>query len=471
MSGSVASSAIGRRPEGRASRSIRDRYDIVVVGAGLGGLTAAAFLCRFGYDVLVLESAEMVGGRCAVREVDGVSFSVGANTFAFRVCEILATLGVRLPRVPASNRIIFPSLDLAYPLTASTVMRLWQSGVRVSAMLRALVLSRTRRVTAEKWSYLDLLEARIPSPPLRELLLLEAWYLGADPTLLAPSVFDGFTGHRYGYDRPFCPTEGPTAIGESLTRYIRAHGGQVETACAVSAITSDGQRVTGVSCDHGWIAAEAVISNADLARTVALVQPSQQLASVTLNLDQHHAGLPFACVLAMVEERALRAALPATSILLAGMPVQACLQTLLDGELPKNPIVNVVIAGSLRARSREGGLCPITVLAPWPRSPVSADATARFEGVVLATIERFLPQLARAIKHTRLITPSEYERRWGFTSVAAPVLDSWQYRKQSWQLPLEGLYAVGSTVLPEGSHSASAMESGRSCAIDIHRRS
>lgn len=471
MSRRVVSPTIGRTPDGRVSPSIRHHYDAVVVGAGLGGLTAAAFLCRFGYEVLVLESAEEVGGRCAVREIDGVSFSVGANTFGFRVCQILSTLGITLPRVPASNRIIFPNFDFAYPLTASTVMRLWRSGVRVSAMLRALVLARTRRGATEKWSYLDLLEARIPSPLLRELLLLEAWYLGADPTLLAPSAFDGFTGHRYGYDRPFCPAEGPTAIGDSLTRYIRAHGGRVETACAVSAITSDGQRVTGVSCDHGWIAADAVISNADLARTVALAQPSHRLASVTSNLEKHHTGLPFACVLAMVEERALHAVLPATSILLAGMPVQACLRTLLDGELPENPIVNVVIAGSLQARGREGGLCPITILAPWPRSPVSLDATARFEGAVLATVERFLPHLARAIRHARLLTPPEYERRWGFTSVAAPVIDSWQYQKQSWRLPLQGFYGVGSTVLPEGSHSASAMESGRSCAVDIHEQS
>jgi flavin-dependent dehydrogenase len=41
---------------------IRDRYDVVVVGAGLGGLTAAALLAKRGMRVLVLEQHYIPGG-------------------------------------------------------------------------------------------------------------------------------------------------------------------------------------------------------------------------------------------------------------------------------------------------------------------------------------------------------------------------------------------------------------------------
>jgi len=42
----------------------RDRYDVVVIGSGLGGLTAAAFLAHEGRSVLVVERQAGAGG-CA----------------------------------------------------------------------------------------------------------------------------------------------------------------------------------------------------------------------------------------------------------------------------------------------------------------------------------------------------------------------------------------------------------------------
>ncbi len=41
------------------------RYDVVVVGAGLGGLTAGAILARSGRKVLVVERSNSVGGAAS----------------------------------------------------------------------------------------------------------------------------------------------------------------------------------------------------------------------------------------------------------------------------------------------------------------------------------------------------------------------------------------------------------------------
>ena len=60
---------------------VRDRYDVVVVGAGIGGLTAAALLARKALKVLVVEQHYMPGGCCGAVRRQGVTMDVGATVF------------------------------------------------------------------------------------------------------------------------------------------------------------------------------------------------------------------------------------------------------------------------------------------------------------------------------------------------------------------------------------------------------
>jgi len=53
------------------------RLSVVVVGAGFGGLSAAAYLSRAGADVTVVERAAHVGGKAGHLEKDGFVFDAG----------------------------------------------------------------------------------------------------------------------------------------------------------------------------------------------------------------------------------------------------------------------------------------------------------------------------------------------------------------------------------------------------------
>ena len=55
-------------------------YDMVIVGAGLSGLTAASYLSRAGYSVLILEKTAKCGGLLNSFSRDGYVFDSGARS-------------------------------------------------------------------------------------------------------------------------------------------------------------------------------------------------------------------------------------------------------------------------------------------------------------------------------------------------------------------------------------------------------
>jgi phytoene dehydrogenase-like protein len=55
---------------------------VVVIGAGIGGLTAGALLAKRGYKVLVLDQALLPGGCASTFKRFGFTFDVGATQVA-----------------------------------------------------------------------------------------------------------------------------------------------------------------------------------------------------------------------------------------------------------------------------------------------------------------------------------------------------------------------------------------------------
>jgi len=66
--------------------------DVLVIGAGMAGLIAAAELQRAGRRVLVLDKGRGVGGRLATRRIDGATFDHGAQFITTRDPRFAAVL-------------------------------------------------------------------------------------------------------------------------------------------------------------------------------------------------------------------------------------------------------------------------------------------------------------------------------------------------------------------------------------------
>jgi phytoene dehydrogenase-like protein len=448
--------------------------DVIVVGAGLGGLSAAARLARGGLRVLVLEATTHVGGRCGTRVVDGARFAVGANTFGIRTRRELARLGVPRPFFPAPYRIVYRGQHVRFPLDRSSLAALRALGFSTPRVIGAAarIAWAIRRDPPAGETYRGIIQRLLADHGGAELLEVEAWYLGAHPEALPASCLKTFLGLRYGYHRPVYPIGGAHRVPEALVEAIRRAGGDVRTGHPVEAIRLEGGAAIGVRCAGEEIPATlAVVSNLEIGATLNLTDPDPALSALARTAATWRRGLSFANLLLKLKRGACgfassdrRGAVPG-STLLADAPVAEVIAELEAGRIPASSILNVVQTQALAEESP--GDVALSALALWPRSPVSVEERSRFVQAALDRLERFDPGFRSALIWHRLVGPDEYEAAFGFPSCPSPVLESPLYEKSGWRLPVTGLYNVGTTVQPRGCHTGSAIESGRLCASEI----
>jgi len=102
--------------------------DVVVVGAGPAGLTAAWQLTKGGVPTTVLEGDAMVGGISRTAERDGWRFDIGGHRFFTKVPEVEALWHEILPDEdfilrPRMSRILYGGKLYDYPLRAVNALR------------------------------------------------------------------------------------------------------------------------------------------------------------------------------------------------------------------------------------------------------------------------------------------------------------------------------------------------------------
>ena len=112
-------------------------FDALVIGAGAGGLCAAARLAHLGYRTLLVERLDQVGGRASTHDVDGFKVNNGAivvetggiteETFA----EVGATFDVRSPKVPLLYRIGGKNVDITGGGWGMLLSKMTRSGAKL----------------------------------------------------------------------------------------------------------------------------------------------------------------------------------------------------------------------------------------------------------------------------------------------------------------------------------------------------
>jgi phytoene desaturase len=278
------------------------RKHVLIVGAGAGGLTAAAHLAGRGLDVTVVEKNEQAGGRCGRLRRDGHHFDIGPTLFVMpRLYEQeFAALGERLgdhlalQRVDPTYHLIFDDgrrleltadrarmqqqLEAIEPGSHAALGRYLEEGRRHYDLAMPNLVRRNFRSLGEFLSpamiplYLRLkavtphyahMRRYFDDPRLRAAFTFQDMYMGLSP-FVAPATFS-LMQYTELADGVWYPMGGMAAVAGSLRTLAERRGAQLILGTSVDRILTHNSHVAGVCLEDGRVLeADAIIANADL---------------------------------------------------------------------------------------------------------------------------------------------------------------------------------------------------------------
>ncbi|MBK3801278.1 FAD-dependent oxidoreductase [Azospirillum brasilense] len=300
-------------------------HHAVVVGAGIGGLSAAATLAARGLKVLVVEAHDRPGGYCSswLRKVRGRDGSVGRYIFDAGVQDfsglgprgplrrLLDGLGVaqrmdwRRVRhryvqdglcldVPDQPADLVTRLQALFPQEAPGIAAFFAEMGRVYADLYADVdetggvpmppatLEAMRswiacRPDAWRWMhrpYAEMLDTHLRDPRLKALLTTISEYVTDRPELLPVREMAPLFG--YYLEGGWYPAGGSQRLAELLCAVVRERGGAVLLRTRAERILTEDGRAAGIATADGTVhRAPLVLANSDVVGTLTrLVDPA-----------------------------------------------------------------------------------------------------------------------------------------------------------------------------------------------------
>jgi phytoene dehydrogenase-like protein len=330
----------------------KSAYDIIVVGGGIGGLTAGAFLAQAGKQVLVVEREERAGGFA--REFQHGPYSINPALHVIMGCGpagppghglislALSQLGVEerceFVSVDPFYRVQLPDLQIDLPAGRDAYLEVHQRAFPEEAKGLEELVTLCSQVYQEyvrlpivpRWRDWALMPVRFPkhfryanatlgsvmrrflSSPRSMAAYAALWpYLALPPSRVTflqwASMMASYTEEGAFYCRG-----GFQALADALAGSLATHSGELVLGTRVTKIHAADARVQGVSLESGQeIKASVVISNIDARvtfrdllepshvpsrymRRLSRLEPSLSVLGIHLatDLDVHSLGVP-----------------------------------------------------------------------------------------------------------------------------------------------------------------------------------
>jgi prolycopene isomerase len=434
-------------------------YDVVVIGAGNAGLTAAATLTQKGMKVLLLERHNIPGG-CAT------SFCRGRFEFEVSLHQLS---GIGTPETPGPLRSTLDQLGVTADLEFVSMTDLYRVvvGDRIDITLkpdRAQVIAElARRFPHEKegiCGFFDLLyafflevihvfylkdpETRpekyplyfqyalktaaevmdrfIADPLLKAVLSPYATYIGLPPSKMA---FADLAAMFFSYIE-FLPAHlkgGSQALSSALDHKIIQNGGTIRYGCGAEKILIKNQAVCGILTETGEeIPTRYVVSNASKYATYVELMDERHLPEVVLQelRQSSHSPSAFTLYMGLDCEPAAVGITESSNFLLpeADMEAMFARMRLLDIDDRDGMMLscyNLIDSGFSPSGTCQVALVTLKYGEPWLRVPPERYAAEKYRVAdnMLRVAERRFPGIRDHIEEMEIATPLTHMRYLG----------------------------------------------------------
>jgi phytoene dehydrogenase-like protein len=320
---------------------------VIVVGAGMGGLTAALRLARLGCRVRVLEASERVGGLAAGIEREGFRFDGGPYLlldrpgldWAFHELGLDLLKSVPMQRVEEVYQVesaagsvvrIFANLGK----TVDEIEQKWPGGgrryhafagrvSRIHDRLRPLLTSPSPGLftvlRSRAWRDVPFLLRSLGSvlasadlPPAVADAVSIWTHVAGQTTAAAPSPLAFVTAILHGVGT-FVPTDGIGSVPLTLAAAAREAGVEFQFGTTVAKVLFAGRRVRGVTTADGALhEADAVVSNRNGVGTYLELARDALPVGARRRLEQLPLQSPGVCVYLAVRGGSTPPYLPST---------------------------------------------------------------------------------------------------------------------------------------------------------------
>jgi all-trans-retinol 13,14-reductase len=237
------------------------KYDVIIIGGGLGGLTAGAKLSREGKKVLLIEQHDRPGGCATTFKRGDFIFEVGLHemygpapgdiqTKIFNDLEVFKN--VEFIGLPEFYRFVNEHVDVTIPhdsrIAEERLCCLFPDETLGIKAYFDQILKPKKRATENNLPEIstgEFLDSIINEEDLKLILLGNLGYYHDNPYSLSLSYYSICQGRYFSGGASFIKG-GSQKLSDHLVAYIRNHGGEVLLNHVVTAIKTDNHKATGV---------------------------------------------------------------------------------------------------------------------------------------------------------------------------------------------------------------------------------
>jgi phytoene dehydrogenase-like protein len=252
-----------------------DRYNVVVIGSGLGGLTSANRLARCGHSVLLLEHHYQLGGLATWFKRKGHIFDVSLHGFPYgmvKTCrkywnrEIMESI-VQLKKIVFDN----PQFSITTTFDRQDFTSILKNQFRIS---QARIDDFFNTVASmnfyddQSMSTHELFEKFFPGRDDVHRLLMEPITYANGSTLGDPAITYGIVFSNFMNKGVFTFKGGTDHLIGMMTDELVKNGVTICKNSRVDRVLTDNGKVRGVQVGDRFIESDCVVSNSGILNTI-----------------------------------------------------------------------------------------------------------------------------------------------------------------------------------------------------------